>query len=57
MRKWKEKFLSRKWLISEEVAFERVMNCTYVVELKGIGKYLYKISYKWENNMSNSLGL
>jgi hypothetical protein len=55
MRKWREKFLSRKCLISEEVAFERVMNCTYVVELKGIGKYLYKISYKWENNMSNSL--
>jgi hypothetical protein len=53
-RKWREQFLSRKWLVvNEEVAYERIINCANAVELRDIGKYLYKIRYKWENKINN----
>jgi hypothetical protein len=52
-RKWREQFLSRKWVTAnEEVAYKRILNCTNVVELN-IEKYLYKIRCKWENKISN----
>jgi hypothetical protein len=37
MQKWREKFLSRKWLIfNEEADYKRIINCTNVVELNNI---------------------
>jgi hypothetical protein len=40
-RKWKEHLSGRKWLtVNEEAAYKRTINCTYVVELRNIGKYL-----------------
>jgi hypothetical protein len=51
---WGERFLCRKWLIvNEEVAYKRVINCTNVVELRNIEKYMYKGRRKWENEISN----
>jgi hypothetical protein len=48
MRNWREQFLSRKWLIVyEEVVFKRMINCANAVELRNMGKYLYKIRCKW----------
>jgi hypothetical protein len=58
--KWREQFLSSKWLnINEDVAYKRKMNCTSVVELRNTGKYLYKIVCKWENKteLQESLSL
>jgi hypothetical protein len=53
-RKWRERFLSRKWLIvNEEVTYKRAINCTNAVELRNIGKYLYEIRCKWENKISS----
>jgi hypothetical protein len=40
--------LSIKWLVvNEEVAYKRIMNCTNVVELRNVRKYLYKDRYNW----------
>jgi hypothetical protein len=32
---------------------KRIINCTNVVELRNIGKYLYEIRCKWENKIHN----
>jgi hypothetical protein len=54
MRNWLEQSLSRKWLIvNEEVAHKKVINYVNAVEVRNIGKYLYKIRCKWENKISN----
>jgi hypothetical protein len=52
-RKRREQFFSIKWLVrNDEVAYKRLLiNCTNVVELRDIGKYLYKIRCKWENKI------
>jgi hypothetical protein len=53
-RNWREQFWSRKWLIvNEEVAYKTKKKCTNAVELRNIGKYLYKIKCQWENEISN----
>jgi hypothetical protein len=44
--------LSRKWqIINEEVAYKKIINCTNTVELRNLGRYLYKIKCKWENRI------
>jgi hypothetical protein len=49
-RRLKEHFLSRKWLtINEEIAYNKIINCTNTLEIRNIGMYLYKIICKWEN--------
>jgi hypothetical protein len=53
-RKWREQFLGRKWLtVNEEVAYKRIINLTNAVELRSIGKYLYKIRCNYENEISS----
>jgi hypothetical protein len=48
-RKWREQFLSRKWLrLNEWIAYNKIINCTNIIELRNIGIYLYKIKCKWE---------
>jgi hypothetical protein len=58
--KWREHFLSRKWLmLNEWIVFKQIINCTNSIELRNIGSYLYKIKCKWENkigNLSSELG-
>jgi hypothetical protein len=40
-RKWREQFLSIKWLmLNEWIAYKKVINCTNVIELRNIGIYL-----------------
>jgi hypothetical protein len=60
MRKWREQFLSRKWLmLNEGIAYKKIINCTNIIECRNIGIYLYKIKCKWENeirNLSSELG-
>jgi hypothetical protein len=48
MRKWRGRFLDSKWLnINDCIACKRIINYTNSVELRNIGKCLYRISYKW----------
>jgi hypothetical protein len=55
-RKWREQFLSRKWLrLNEWIAYKKIINCTNITELRNIGSYLYKIKCKWENKIRNLL--
>jgi hypothetical protein len=45
-------FLSRKWqIINEELGYKKIINCTNTVELRNLGRYLYKIKCKWENRI------
>jgi hypothetical protein len=59
-RKWREQFLSRKWLmLNEWIAYKKIINCTNITELRNIGICLYKMTCKWENkirNLSSELG-
>jgi hypothetical protein len=42
--KWKKKLLSRKWfIVNEDVAYNRTVDCVNAVELQGI--YIYKNKY------------
>jgi hypothetical protein len=44
--------LSRKWqTINEELSYKIIINCTNSVELRNLGRYLYKIKCKWENRI------
>jgi hypothetical protein len=36
---------------NEEVAYKIIINCTNTVELRNLGRYLYKIKCKWENRI------
>jgi hypothetical protein len=45
--------IENRLLLNEEVASKGIINCTHAVELRNIGKYLYKIECKWENKISN----
>jgi hypothetical protein len=59
-RKWREQFLSIKWLsLNEWIVFKKIINCNNSIELRNIGSYLYKIKCKLENkirNLSSELG-
>jgi hypothetical protein len=59
-RKWREQFLSRKWLkLNELIASKKIINYNNSIELRNIGIYLYKIKCKWDNrirNLSSELG-
>jgi hypothetical protein len=59
-RKWREQFLSRKWLrLNELIVLKKIINCNNSIELRNIGSYLYKIKCKWDNrirNLSSELG-
>jgi hypothetical protein len=49
-RRLREHLLGRKWqIINEEVAYKKIINCTNTVELRNLGRHLYKIKCKWEN--------
>jgi hypothetical protein len=59
-RKWREQFLSRKWLrLNELIVFNKIINSNNSIELRNIGSYLYKIKCKRDNrirNLSSELG-
>jgi hypothetical protein len=46
-RKWREQFLSRKWLkFNEWIVYKKIINCTNIIELTNILSYQYKIKCK-----------
>jgi hypothetical protein len=53
-RKWREQFLSRKWrMLNEWIAYKKIINCTYIIQFRNVGSYLYKIKCIWENKIRN----
>jgi hypothetical protein len=51
-RRLREHLLSRKWqIINEEVAYKKIIICTNTVDLRNLGRYLYKIKCKWEKRI------
>jgi hypothetical protein len=53
-RKWREQFLSRKWLrLNEWIVLKKIINCNNSIALRNIGSYLYKIKCKRENRIRN----
>jgi hypothetical protein len=41
-RKWREQFLSRKWLrLNEWIAYKKTINCTNIIDLRNIVTYLF----------------
>jgi hypothetical protein len=51
-RRLREHLLSRKWQrINEELAYKIIINSTNTIELRNLGRYLYKIKCKWENGI------
>jgi hypothetical protein len=46
-KRLREHLLSRKWqIITEELAYKKIINCTNTAELRNLGRYLYKIKSK-----------
>jgi hypothetical protein len=46
-RKWREQFLSRKWLmLNEWIVYKKIINCTNIIELRNIGSFIHKINCK-----------
>jgi hypothetical protein len=46
-RRLREHLLSRKWqIINDELAYKKIINYTNTVELRNLGRYLYKIKCK-----------
>jgi hypothetical protein len=49
-RRLREHFLSRKWqVINEELAYKEIINCTNIVKLRNLDRYLCRIKCKWGN--------
>lgn len=46
-KKWRDELVCSKRIVI--VACEKVLDCTYVTEIKSAGRYLYKIRCKWKN--------
>jgi len=36
-------------MISDETAYIKIISCTKIIELKHLGKFMYKLRCKWEN--------
>lgn len=37
------------WMISDETAYKKIISCTQIIQLKHLGKFMYKLRCKWEN--------
>jgi hypothetical protein len=43
-RRLREHLLSRKWqIINVQLAYKKIINCTNTVDIRNLGRYLYKI--------------
>jgi hypothetical protein len=51
-RKWREEFLRKKWLgLYQDLATKKIINCCNVLDLKNVGKHLFRVKGKWENKI------
>ena len=48
----KENFMENTWLqIWEEIPHKKTVSCTKVTEFKNVGKFLFKLKFKKENQV------
>jgi hypothetical protein len=50
-RRLREQLSRKLQIINEELAYKKIINCTNTVELRNLGRYLYKTKCKWENRI------
>jgi hypothetical protein len=51
-RRLREHNVSRKWqIMNEELTHKKIINCSNTVEIRNLGRYLYKIKCKWESRI------
>jgi hypothetical protein len=53
-QRWRGKIVNDKWpQRSSEIAHREMISCTKTTELGNIGKFLYNLQCKWENQIEN----
>lgn len=40
-------------MLDEVVSYNKIINCTNIIELRSLGIYLYKVRCEWENKIRN----
>jgi hypothetical protein len=50
-KRWKDKFWCNKWLRVDEDLALKIIDCTNVIGVKNIGKYVYEVMRKRENKI------
>jgi hypothetical protein len=54
--KWQEKLLGNKWLdITEGIAYKKIITYNKIIELSNLGKFLYKVKGKWQNEVTKTM--
>jgi hypothetical protein len=44
-KRLREHLMSRKWqIINEELAYKKIINCIHAIEIRNLGRYLYKLN-------------
>jgi len=55
-QRWQVQFLRNKWLrINEEIAYQKVIICKKIMDLKNLGKCLYRVKDQWENGGTETI--
>jgi len=55
-QRWQVQFLRNKWLhINEEKAYQKMISCNKIMDLKNLGKCLHKVNDKWENGGTETM--
>jgi hypothetical protein len=50
--KWREEFLCKKWLdLNQDLVLKKIINFCSVLDLRNIGKYLFRVKGKYENKI------
>jgi hypothetical protein len=55
-KKWREEWINSNWSnINEDLVYKKIICCTSVNRIKLLGKYLFKVKYKWKNKVRGDL--
>ena len=55
-QRWTQQVLDSKWLCTqEETAQQKIISCNKITELERLGKFLYKVNCKWENEVTKTV--
>jgi hypothetical protein len=51
-KKWRMQFINKKLsFINEELAYNKIVNCTNKSRIIHLGKYLDKVKHRWESRI------
>jgi hypothetical protein len=55
-RKWRKELLCKKWMgLDQDLAFDKIIGYKNAVELKNVGKHLFRVKAKWENRIKKEV--